>query len=78
MSAGLASGQWVSQYNAHMVCGGFFGPEGNGHGASLLHAGKPPGRNGNYNAEMLIENSDQGLSGRTTMIGSRGAPRTPD
>jgi hypothetical protein len=78
MSAGLASGQWMSQYSARMVCGGFFGPEGNGDGASLLQAGKPPGRNGNYNAEMLIENPDQGLSGPYDYDWAASAPRTPD
>jgi hypothetical protein len=63
MSAGLAAGQWLSQYNARMVCGGYFGPEANGSGPSLLQAGRPSGRNGNYNAELLIENPAQGLSG---------------
>jgi len=63
MSAGLANGQWLSQYNMRMVCGGFFGPEVNGSGASLLQAGNPTGKSGNYNAEMLIENPSQGLTG---------------
>ena len=63
MSAGLANGQWMSQYNARMVCGGFFGPETNGYGASLEQAGTPPGKNGNYNAELLLENPNQGLTG---------------
>ncbi len=63
MSAGLASGQWMSQYNARMVCGGYFGPESYGYGASLEQAGNPPGKNGNYNAELLLENPDQGLTG---------------
>jgi hypothetical protein len=63
MTAGLADGQFVSQYNTRLVCGGFFGPEANGTGPSLLQAGKPPHKNGNYNAELLIENPSQGLTG---------------
>ena len=56
MSAGLINDQWMSQYNARLVCGGLFGPETNGYGAGLQQAGNPPGANGNYNAELLIEN----------------------
>lgn len=63
MSAGLASGQWISQYNTRILCGGFFGPEANGSGTSLLQAGNPPGKNGNANAELLIENPSQGITG---------------
>jgi len=63
MSADLAAGQWISQYNTRMVCGGFFGPEANGTGPSLLQAGNPPGRDGNFNAELLIENPFQGVTG---------------
>jgi hypothetical protein len=63
LSAGLAAGQWISQANTRLVCGGFFGPEVNGAGPALLQAGKPPGRRGNYNAELLLENPDQGLTG---------------
>lgn len=63
MSAGLAAGQWISQYNTRLVCGGFFGPEGVGTGRSLLQAGQPLRKNGNANAELLIENPSQGLTG---------------
>jgi hypothetical protein len=55
MSAGLNSGQWLSQYNSRLVCGEFFGPETNGYGASLQQAGNPPGRNANYNAQVLLQ-----------------------
>jgi len=63
LSAGLAAGQWMSQFNVRSVCGGFFGPESRGSGPALLQAGNPPGDNGNYNAELLIENPSQGLTG---------------
>ena len=66
MSAGLANGQWVSQYNTRLVCGGFFGPESDGMGASLQQAGIDPrksGPTGNLNAQLLIETPYQGLTG---------------
>jgi len=62
MSAALNNGQWLSQYNTRMVCGEFFGPETNGYGASLLQAGNPPSRNGNYNAQVLLQSPGK-LSG---------------
>jgi len=55
MSGGLNNGQWMSQYSSRMVCGEFYGPESNGYGASLLQAGNPPGRNANYNAQVLLQ-----------------------
>ncbi|MBS0419934.1 MAG: hypothetical protein JSR66_19640 [Proteobacteria bacterium] len=63
ISAGLNNGQWLSQYNLRQVCGTFFGPETNGYGASLLQAGNPPGRNANYNDQVLLQTPGQGLSG---------------
>jgi hypothetical protein len=63
MSAGLAAGQWVSQYNTRIVCGGYFGPEANGSGPSLLQAGNPLGRNPNDNAQLLIQAPSQGITG---------------
>ncbi len=63
MSAGLAAGQWISQYNTRIICGGFFGPEANGSGVSLLQAGNPLTKSDDYNAELLIENPSQGLTG---------------
>jgi hypothetical protein len=66
MSAGLANGQWVSQYNTRMVCGGFFGPESDGMGPSLRQAGIDPRKSppdGNVNAQLLIETPYQGLTG---------------
>ncbi len=63
MSAGLANGQWVSQYNTRLVCGGFFGPEADGTGPSLRQAGIHPRKTGNLNAQLLIETPYQGLTG---------------
>ena len=64
MSAGLSNGQWISQYNTRMVCGGFFGPETNGSGPSLLQAGNAPRRwHASFNAQLLVESPSQGLSG---------------
>ena len=66
MQAGLGSGQWMSQLNARLVCGAFFGLELDGSGASLLQAGHPLNPNGygvNYNAQLLIEDPKTGASG---------------
>lgn len=63
MMSGLANGQWMSQFNARLICGAFFGPESDGSGASLLQAGSPWRPNPNYNAQLLIEDPDTGVSG---------------
>lgn len=63
MQAGLANGQWMSQFNARLVCGAFAGLETNGSGASLLQAGNPLGKKPNYNAQLLIESPGTGASG---------------
>jgi hypothetical protein len=63
MIGGLANGQWMSQFNARLVCGAFFGLESNHAGASLLQAGNPLGTDANYNAQLLIEDPDTGVSG---------------
>jgi hypothetical protein len=66
MEAGLANGQWVSQYNTRLVCGGFFGPEADAAGESLQQAGIDPrksGPTGNLNAQLLVETPYQGLTG---------------
>ena len=62
--AGLARGQWLSQYNVRLVCGGFIGPEEDGHGPSLLQAGNPTGRRAHSNAQLLIESPGTGVTGR--------------
>lgn len=63
MTGGLVNGQWMSQYNARLVCGAFSGPETQHGGASLLQAGNPLHRNPNYNAQLLIEDPQTGVSG---------------
>jgi hypothetical protein len=63
MQAGLANGQWISQYNTRLLCGAFFGPQTNGYGASLKQAGNPPSGFGNYNAQVLLQTPNQNLSG---------------
>jgi len=65
IQAGLDNGQWMSQFNARLVCGAFFGDETDGGGASLLQAGNPlaPHQQINYNAQLLIENPDTKVSG---------------
>jgi len=63
MMSGLANGQWMSQYNARLICGAFFGPESDHRGASLLQAGNPLREQPNYNAQLLIEEPDTGVSG---------------
>lgn len=63
ISSGMVNGQWMSQFNARLVCGAFFGRESDRHGASLLQAGNPPTAQPNYNAQLLIENPATGVSG---------------
>jgi hypothetical protein len=63
MIGGLVNGQWMSQFNARLICGAFFGPEANQSGASLLQAGNPLGIDVNYNAQLLIEDPGTGVSG---------------
>jgi hypothetical protein len=63
MIGGLVNGQWMSQFNARLICGAFFGLESNHAGASLLQAGNPLRAQPNYNAQVLIEDPDTGVSG---------------
>jgi hypothetical protein len=63
MIGGLANGQWMSQFNARLICGAFFGPESNRGGASLLQAGNTLANFSNYNSQLLIEDPDTGVSG---------------
>jgi hypothetical protein len=63
IASGLINGQWMSQFNARLVCGAFFGEESNGSGAGLLQVGDPPSSRTNYNAQLLIESPDTGVSG---------------
>ncbi len=68
MEAGLANGQWMSQYDARLVCG-----------AGLGQSGPPITTNGwcssnknisNYNAQTLFEVPNTGVSGTTEAWGS--------
>jgi len=63
ISAGLANGQYMSQADARLACGAFFGKETNGSGASLLQAGIKGSTILNSNAQMLLENVASGVSG---------------
>jgi hypothetical protein len=63
MIAGLVNGQWMSQFNARLICGAYAGLETDGSGASLLQAGNPLADRTNYNAQLLIESPDTGVSG---------------
>ncbi|MEI6800512.1 MAG: hypothetical protein WCO04_15060 [Pseudomonadota bacterium] len=63
ISAGLANGQYMSQADARLACGAFFGKETNGSGASLLQSGIKGSKYLNSNAQMLLENVSSGVSG---------------
>jgi hypothetical protein len=63
ISSGMINGQWMNQYSARLVCGAFYGPESQRSGASLLQAGNPATDRTNYNAQLLIEDPDTGVSG---------------
>jgi hypothetical protein len=57
MIAGLNNGQWMSQYNARLVCGTGLSQSGV-NGACAAHGGQP-----NYNAQLLIEDPGTGVTG---------------
>jgi len=57
MIAGLNNGQWMSQYNARLVCGTGLSQSGPD-GACAAHHNVP-----NYNAQLLIEDPGTGVSG---------------
>jgi hypothetical protein len=58
MQAGLAHGQWMSQFNARRICGTGLSQSGPD-GACATHDNIA-----NYNAQLLIEDPDTGVSGR--------------
>ncbi len=60
MQAGLSNGQWMSQFNARLVCGTGLSQSGP-NGACEAHKGKV-----NYNAQLLIEDPNTGVSGPNT------------
>jgi hypothetical protein len=57
LQAGLNNGQWMSQFNARLICGTGLSQSGP-NGACAAHRGQV-----NYNAQLLIEDPDTGVSG---------------
>jgi hypothetical protein len=57
MIAGLNNGQWMSQYNARLICGTGLSQSGV-NGACAAHNNLP-----NYNAQLLIEDPNTGVTG---------------
>jgi len=60
MQAGLNNGQWMSQYNARLICGTGLSQSGP-NGACAAHHGQV-----NNNAQLLIENPGTGVTGPNT------------
>ncbi len=60
IEAGLNNGQWMSQFNARLVCGTGLSQSGL-NGACAAHHGEV-----NYNAQLLIEDPGTGVSGPNT------------
>jgi hypothetical protein len=60
MQAGLNNGQWMSQFNARLVCGTGLSQSGV-NGACAAHQNSV-----NYNAQLLIEDPGTGVSGPST------------
>jgi hypothetical protein len=60
MQAGLNNGQWMSQFNARLICGTGLSQSGP-NGACAAHHNQV-----NYNAQLLIEDPGTGVSGPNT------------
>jgi hypothetical protein len=60
MEAGMNNGQWMSQYNARLICGTGLSQSGP-NGACAKHQGQV-----NYNAQLLIETPGTGVTGNNT------------
>jgi len=60
MEAGMNNGQWMSQYDARLICGTGLSQSGP-NGACAAHHGVP-----DYNAQLLIESPGTGVSGKNT------------
>ena len=58
MQAGLNNGQWMSQFNARLICGTGLSQSGPD-GACTAHHNQV-----NFNAQLLIEDPDTGVSGK--------------
>jgi len=57
MEAGLNNGQWMSQFNARLICGTRLSQSGP-NGACAAHSGQP-----DFNAQLLLESPGTGVSG---------------
>jgi hypothetical protein len=64
MEAGLGNGQWMSQFNARLICGTGLSQSGP-NGACAAHKNQV-----NYNAQLLIESPGTGVSGPHTYANS--------
>ena len=64
MQAGLNNGQWMSQFNARLICGTGLSQSGQ-NGACSAHHGQV-----DYNAQLLIENPGTGVTGPNTYANS--------
>jgi len=60
MQAGLNNGQWMSQFNARLICGAGLSQSG-ANGACAAHRGQV-----DYDAQLLIEDPGTGVSGPNT------------
>lgn len=60
MQAGLNNGQWMSQWNARLICGTGLSQSGP-NGACAAHHGQP-----DFNAQLLIEDPGTGVTGTNT------------
>ena len=60
MQAGLNNGQWMSQFNARLICGAGLSQSGP-NGACAAHRGQV-----DYNSQLLIETPGTGVSGPNT------------
>jgi hypothetical protein len=60
MQAGMNNGQWMSQFNARLICGTGLSQSGP-NGACSAHSGQV-----NYNAQLLIETPGTGVTGPNT------------
>src|ERR1700735_995809 len=60
MQAGLNNGQWMSQFNARLICGTGLSQSGP-NGACAAHRGQP-----NFNAQLLIEDPGTAVTGPNT------------
>lgn len=70
MEAGLANGEWMSQYDARLLCGTGLGQSGPPANNDKWCRAKSNQNTANYNAQVLFEIPDTGVSGTTERWGS--------